>query len=212
MLLVEQMQSARLSDRGANERASTGELDMQNALASIATHRPALRAFLLRVVGNESLAEDLTQEVFVRALRTSSEHRELSSLKTWLCSIALNLARDHFRAQSRKKTFEAKEKFQAETSAEGEELKALHHEMANCIGEYLLRLPKLQCEVVAYHDMAGMTHAEIAETLGITVANSRVILHRGREALRKSLEQKCILDLKGDLIPCERRPENKQST
>lgn len=185
---------------------------MQNDSTSISAHRPAVRAFLLKVVGNDALAEDLTQEVFIRALRTSSEHRQLSTLKTWLCSIALNLARDHFRSQSRKQAFDAKEKFQEEPSEEGEESKALKLEMANCIGEYLLGLPTPQPEVIAYHDMAGMTHAEIADTLGITVANSKVILHRGREALRKSLKENCILDLKGENIPCERRPKNKQCT
>jgi RNA polymerase sigma-70 factor (ECF subfamily) len=182
---------------------------MQHTSTSIVAHRPAVRAFLLKVVGNESLAEDLTQEVFIRALRTSSDHRQLSTLKTWLCSIALNLARDHFRSQSRQQAFDAKEKYQVKTSEEGEEIKMLSQEMANCIGEYLLLLPTPQYEVVAYHDMAGMTHGEIAQTLEISVANSRVILHRGREAMRKLLEQNCVLDLTGDRIPCERSPEKK---
>jgi hypothetical protein len=42
--------------------------------------------------------------------------------------------------------------------------------------------------------------------MDISEANSRVILHRGRKALRALLEEGCILSFDGDGIPCERRP------
>ncbi len=54
--------------------------------------------------------------------------------------------------------------------------------------------------------MPRLTHPEIAALLDISEANSRVILHRGRKALRPLLEESCILSFDGDGIPCERRP------
>ena len=79
-------------------------------------------------------------------------------------------------------------------------------EMAGCIGEYLSRLPEPQHAVVALHDMADLTHPQIAEVVGISVANSRVVLHRGRARLRELLRDNCILS-PDDPIPCERRPK-----
>jgi RNA polymerase sigma-70 factor (ECF subfamily) len=60
--------------------------------------------------------------------------------------------------------------------------------------------------VVALHDTAGLAHNEIALLLDISVANSRVLLHRGRAALREILKESCVLSFDGDDIPCERRP------
>ena len=68
---------------------------------AMAAHRQAVWRFVLRHVGDEALAEDLTQETFVRVERSSSTHRGESSEWSWLCAIALNLIRDHFRAAGR---------------------------------------------------------------------------------------------------------------
>ncbi len=91
------------------------------------------------------------------------------------------------------------------------ELGTLKKEMSGCIGEYLIRLPQPQREVVALHDMAGLTHKEIAAQLDLSEANARVLLHRGRAAFRKILEEHCVLTLGEDAIPCERRPPKTNS-
>ena len=77
--------------------------------------------------------------------------------------------------------------------------------MSACVVEYVMRLPAQQRDVVALHDMAGFEHAEIGSILGATGANSRVLLHRGRAALRKLRESDCALT-PGNSIPCERKP------
>jgi DNA-directed RNA polymerase specialized sigma24 family protein len=51
----------------------------------------------------------------------------------------------------------------------------LESEMATCVGEFLFQLPRPQHDVLALHDMAGLTHPEIAGVLGVSVANSRVL-------------------------------------
>ena len=49
----------------------------------------------------------------------------------------------------------------------------------------------------------GINHQEIADQLDLSLANARVILHRGRAALQKILEENCVLSLGQDSIPCE---------
>jgi RNA polymerase sigma-70 factor (ECF subfamily) len=169
-------------------------------------HRAAVRGFILRHVGDEALAEDLTQETYLRAQRTGSAHRGEASERSWLCAIALNVVRDHFRAIGRApKTTSAPDVVEGiESDPEGEDA-LLESEMNACIGEFLVELPRLQHDVVALHDMAGLTHPEIAAVLEISVANSRVVLHRGRAALRAKLKQDCVLSF-DDAVPCERKP------
>jgi RNA polymerase sigma-70 factor (ECF subfamily) len=174
----------------------------------MADHRPVVRGFILRHVGDEALAEDLVQETYLRVQRTSRSHRGEASERSWLCAIALNVIRDHFRAAGRvAATDTTAELAQEMASQEDGERALLESEMASCIGEFLMQLPHPQYEVVALHEMAGLTHGEIAEVLGVSLANSRVLLHRGRAALRALLRKNCELQFDADGIPCERKEQ-----
>ncbi len=178
---------------------------------TLAEHRDAVRGFVLGLIGDEALAEDLTQETYVRVQRAAGSYRGEANERTWLCAIALNLVRDHFRAVKRvpESSLDTETRHAMINSSEDVELSALKTEMSSCIGAYLTQLPRSQYEVVALHDMAGLTHKEIAAQLDISVANARVLLHRGRAALRKILEEHCVLSLDSDTIPCERRPTSQ---
>ena len=173
----------------------------------LSAHRPLLRAFILRLLGDATLAEDLAQETLLRAHCKQEEYRGEASIRSWLCAIALNLVRDHYRKSGRSPVTTNDEKALQELPAvDDPEATLLESEMAACIGEHMLQLPRPQYEVVTLHDAAGLNHTEIAGLLGITVANSRVLLHRGRSALREILEANCALSFDGDPVPCERKP------
>jgi RNA polymerase sigma-70 factor (ECF subfamily) len=165
----------------------------------------------VRRVGDRSLADDLTQEAFLRAERSIGTYRREASLRSWIFAIALNVVRDHFRGLARapdsSTLVTAAEQFSPEEGAEGA---LLESEMASCVGGYISRLPRLQHSVVSMHDMAGLTHAEIATVLGVSVGNSRVLLHRGRAELRRVLEENCLLSFGGESIPCERKPATER--
>jgi len=175
-------------------------------LDRLVIHRDAVRGFVLRLTRDEAAADDVTQETFLRAQRSPSPHRGEASERSWLCAIALNLVRDRYRADARRREIptdaEVLEEVASESDAEQEVLLA---EMSACVAEHMLQLPRAQYEVVALHDMGGLTHREIAALLGVTEGNSRVLLHRGRAALREILARNCTLSLDGDPVPCERR-------
>jgi RNA polymerase sigma-70 factor (ECF subfamily) len=173
----------------------------------LASYRESVWGFVLRHVRDEALADDLTQETFLRAQRSIRTYRGEASRRTWLFSIALNVVRDQFRSRQRAPNSTALDSVEPQASPdEGGEQAVLESEMASCIGEYLLQLPRLQHDVLALHDMTGLAHAEIARALGISVSNSRVLLHRGRAALRETLDRNCLLSFEADAIPCERKP------
>ena len=60
-----------------------------------------VHGFVLKVTGDDSLADDLVQETFLRAHKSAAKFKGNASRTTWLCSIALNVMRDHFRASAR---------------------------------------------------------------------------------------------------------------
>lgn len=172
-------------------------------------HRGAVRGFLVSVLGDPALADDLTQETFLRAERARGRYRGDATVKAWLFAIALNLARDHLRAAARRGVTTDLEAAEDLPSAElGAELAAMQREMTACIGHYVLQLPGRQREAVALHDLGGLDHAQIAGHLGISEGNARVLVHRGRAALRRILEAQCVLSF-DDSIPCEPRPPKR---
>lgn len=172
----------------------------------LAEHRDAVVGFIRRTVGTHDLAEDLTQDVFLRAERKKATYRGHASIRTWLFAIALNVCRDHFRAKARQsRHLSSLASTKCVPSGEDIQHKVLEAEMAACINQYLFQLSKPQREVVALHDIGELNHQEIGKYLEISEANSRVLLHRGRRALRAILEEHCILSF-DDSIPCEPRP------
>jgi RNA polymerase sigma-70 factor (ECF subfamily) len=174
----------------------------------IGDHRRAVVGFVRRLVGDRTLAEDIAQETFLRAQRTDAGPRGDARIQTWLCAVALNLVRDHFRAKSRRREEAVDSAFienLPSQTGDGEH-KVLKEEMSACIGRFLAELPSPRFEVVALHDQSERSHAEIARLLGISVSNSRVLLHRGRADLKKILERNCVLSFGDDPIPCELKP------
>ena len=165
-----------------------------------------VRAFVLKLVNDPSLADDLVQETLLKAHKSEAAFKGEASRKTWLYVIALNVVRDHFRATARRpKQVSDPEALLALRDDKALEDDVLQREMASCIRQYVLRLPEHQRDVMALHDIAGLTHAEVSSALGISTSNSRVLLHRGRAALKLLLEENCLLSF-DDPVPCQPKP------
>ena len=162
-----------------------------------------VRAFVLKLIGDPSLADDLVQETLLRAHKSEAGFKGDASRTSWLCTIALNVMRDHFRATARRpKQVSDLKTLLVLRSDEALEDDFLQREMDSCIRQYVLRLPERQRDVVALHDIAGLTHREVSSALGISQSNSGILLHRGRAALKLLLEENCVLCF-DDSIPCQ---------
>ena len=175
----------------------------------LAQHRAALHRFVVRVVGNADLAEDVVQEALLRAIASPAGFAGNAKPLTWLSAIALNVLRDHFRRPAtRREVGGGEETLEALPSEDEDALLALmKDEMGACIGDHLMALPDRQREVLTLHDIGGASHAEVAAALGIAEGNARVLLHRARAALRDRLGRHCSLALGRDEVPCTPRPK-----
>lgn len=124
-------------------------------------------------------AEDLMQDVFVKALERLPELREPAAFRSWLLAIARHIATDHQRGK--KPMAEPVQPLAAGKSArpDGEAFAVL---------DAIQRLPESYRETLILRLVEGMTGPEIAERTGLTADSVRVNLCRGMKLLRARLE------------------------
>ncbi len=140
-------------------------------------------ALTMRIAGPQE-AEELTQEVFLKAFRGLDKFRGDAQLGTWLYRMAVNAALSHVgRSRDKKRAPE-------------EELAALPAPSGMIDGDPRLRarleaalreLPAGYRAVIVLHDVEGLQHEEIAEVLGCRVGTSKSQLHKARAKMRELL-------------------------
>lgn len=140
----------------------------------------------LRYAGNESDANDILQEGFIKVFKNLSKYRGDGSFEGWIRRIMVNTSIEHFRRK--KNTFSITET--QERSVEDESLNALDQLDLKDLLEVINRLPEGYKMVFNMHVVEGYAHKEIAEKLGITEGTSKSQLARAKGVLKKMLEQK----------------------
>lgn len=148
--------------------------------------------FVHLTVKDQWVAEDLTQETFIKAYKRLDSVEDVSKIKSWLMRIAYNLCLDHFRTASKNRfacVENIEEVFQANILPVAKQLE--RDEMSACVQEKMLLLSQSHRTILYLFDIAGLTHDEIAEVLKINVSNVRVRLHRARKGLREILKEHC---------------------
>jgi RNA polymerase sigma factor (sigma-70 family) len=145
-------------------------------------YAPPVHRHVLRIVGDEHEAQDVTQLVFVKLMRNASRYEERrGDLAVWILRIARNLAIDEVRRRRPVPASDGKEPTQASDEA------AI--ELGQALREALAALSDEQREVVVLRHLAGMGAREIAARLSKSEAAVHALSHRGRTAMRASLLQ-----------------------
>jgi len=164
-----------------------------------------VKSFIIRLVNDEWVADDLIQETFIRVHRSIDSVRDPSKVSAWIFRIAYNLCQDHFK--SLKKDYHDIETARRapgilpEMSAHKE---LEQFQMGTCVQEQINVLPEMQRIVLILYDLLGFNHNEIAKMLDITAANAKVRLHRARKNLKSILKEKCIFEMdERNVLVCE---------
>ena len=140
--------------------------------------------FLLAQTREENLAEELTQETFYQAIRTSDRFDESCKVSTWLCAIAKNVLFTYRRKHP--VTEEMDEMLPAGASTENEALGNLGRME---VLRLLHGLPEPGREVMYLRVFGGLSFAEIGEVHGKSENWARVTFYRAKEKLRKDVEK-----------------------
>jgi RNA polymerase sigma-70 factor, ECF subfamily len=153
-------------------------------------HYSAIWRFLLHLGVRKSDVPDVTHNVFVIAYRKLPEFEHRSSIRTWLCSIALRVARGVNRSAAVRLEVSAGDLSIAETASTENTLESLHHDGQLELAQRLLdSLPAEQREVFVLHELEQMTGTEIATLMSTSLGTVRSRLRRARESFRKQLAQ-----------------------
>ncbi len=155
-------------------------------------HHVAVRAFARRLVGEDAAAEDLVHEVFVTLPRAIQRFDAEASLRTFLVSIAVNHARHHLRAASRRRGAIDRFAREPEATAANPEQHALRASLARALNRALDTLPLDQRVVFVLCEVEDRTSVEVAEIVGAPEGTVRTRLFHARKKLRDELEREGI--------------------
>jgi RNA polymerase sigma-70 factor (ECF subfamily) len=162
-------------------RARAGDPDAERAL--FAAHVDRVYRLAFRMTGDADLAEDMTQETFLRAFAKLEEFRGDAALSTWLHAITTRVVLNGLRKVRRLRHRETDLEQMAEPPAPADddpELRRLLHRIIDTLKDELRM-------VFVMHDVEGYKHTEIAAALAIPVGTSKNRLFRARREIRTEL-------------------------
>jgi len=161
----------------AAARASVEEL--------YAAHHAEIHRYLARMVGDDELAADLTQETYVKAYRSFHTPQDMTLARAWLYRIAGRSALDELRRRKLVRfvpwTGEARG-----VGASAEEI-ALRNRLSSDLERALAAIPERQRMALLLSELHEMNGVELAAALGTSHEAARALLTRARESLRQAL-------------------------
>lgn len=168
----------------------------------------SLRRLALAYVSTPAVADEVVQDTWLAVVKGVKHFESRSSLKTWIFNILANRARTRSRREARSIPFSLLGSADADEPAvdpscfnqddcwtvyprswgAAPEERLLADETRRQVLAAIAALPPSQCAVVSLRDVEGCTAPEVCSVLGLTEANQRVLLHRGRSRVRRLLE------------------------
>lgn len=145
--------------------------------------------FLRRRLRDPDAADEVLQRFSLRAIERASQLQDVRMVRGWLGRILATTIVDHQREVGRRRRREiVVEQSQLENQPVDEELDAA---ICNCLYRILPTLKSEYADIVWRVDILGEPRDRVAASLGTSLNNVTVRLHRGRQALRKRLEEMC---------------------
>lgn len=179
-----------IPDESLIHEAQSGSLQSFNSL--VERYQTQAYSLALRYVGDNYLAEDVTQEAFLSAWNSLGSFKG-GSFRAWLFRIVLNECRDIHRKSARQPQMSLEKMLEegsllgiAEPSA-GPDTVAMSGSTLRAIERCMQRLPDDQRVAVTLSDVQGFSYDEISVVLGVPVGTVKSRINRGRVQLRKLL-------------------------
>ncbi|MFN3545453.1 MAG: RNA polymerase sigma factor SigZ [Thiobacillus sp.] len=143
-----------------------------------------LRAWLRRRLGNAHDAEDMLQDLFLKAMRQDKQFCEIANARAWLFEVARNALADRLRLK--KEQVELPD----DLVAEHEETPAVES-LSACLPRVLSELSDEDREAITRCDLEGMTQEEYARLKGLSLPGAKSRVQRARRRLREKLTAAC---------------------
>ena len=148
-------------------------------------HHSEIYAYLARMLRDDELAADLTQETFVKAYRAHDTLQDPNRARAWLYQIAGRTALDELRRRKIVRFVPWTGESRGEASS-AEDL-VLRARLSADLERALQRIPPRQRQALLLSELHELTGMELAEAMGVSHVAARALLTRGRESLRQAL-------------------------
>lgn len=179
----------------AGGRSQPGGLQVYEIL--VRQHEKMLFAYLLGIVGDAELAEELAQEAFVQAYYRLNTLRDRGAFAPWLRTIARNLAFEELARRGREAPTEP-EVIQGMEDVflrfDSDELGDSWAERVKAVRDCFAKLPETLRRVCQLHYMEDLPTKIVAERLGASLASVLKRLERARDAIRRCVERALALE------------------
>jgi RNA polymerase sigma-70 factor, ECF subfamily len=183
-----------LTDADVVRLARQGDADAFERIYRL--HSRKVYTLCLRMVGDRTEAEDLTQDVFLQLFRKINTFRGESAFSTWLHRMAVNIVLMRFRKKNlADKSLESIMNPDGESSAPSREFGGPDLRLNGVVDRITLEtaineLPPGYKAMFILHDVQGYNHDEIAEIFGCTAGNSKSQVSKARTRLRELLQRR----------------------
>ena len=146
-----------------------------------------------KFVGQHDLAEDLTQDVFLKIFKALGTFDRRANFQTWLISVSRNLCIDHYRSVRKERELVDRSLDSAEVSAVSSEPDALltleHGDRRARLHDALAQLPDTLRTAVMLRDIQELTYQEITDKLGVPEGTVKSRINRGRKELARQIRR-----------------------
>ncbi len=159
----------------------------------------ALSGFIFGQVRDETVTDDILQEVFVKIINNIDKLKDKTKLRAWLYQITRNTIIDHYRHHKTEVTIP---KILEDIADEPEVEAQFSEELGPCIKALVERLPDKYKAAIELTEFEGLTQREMGDKLGLSLAGAKSRAQRGREKLRQLLFECCTfeIDRRGNIL------------
>lgn len=147
-------------------------------------HETELRGWLRRRVGNNALADDLLQDLFLKALRQGDRFCAVENARAWLFEVARNTLADHLRVAR------PMVELPDDLATPVDDLETVDT-LTACLPRVLSELSADDRDAITLCDLQGMRQADFAELKGLSLSAAKSRIQRARERLRTQMSQVC---------------------
>ncbi len=157
--------------------------------AVVSAHHGEICRYLRRMIGRAGDADDLSQETFLRAYRAYRSLPGDANVRAWLFSIATNLARNHFRSETRRRRAYGEVRASArETVDSAQEAVLVSRETGALVEGIVRRLPLKQRLAFTQRKIHGLDYEAIGRSLGCSAESARAHVFQALRKIRQGLD------------------------
>lgn len=170
-----------------------------------------LRNFIQVRVPEAHIADELTQELLIKAYNNLSSLQDYDRLDAWLYRIARNVINDYYRKKSTDKENLMAEMDEIVVSIEDDsQQNHIREELSQCVKPFIYELPSKYRQIIIAVDLEGYSQKALADKLGVNYSTIKSQTQRGRSQLKKLFNKCCDFDIdaRGNIMGY--KPRSKQ--